>query len=196
MSIYSNVSEQDLEKLRKLANQQRNQGALKLKNRILKQTHYIKLAESLGPITRKLDEGNESIKKIGEVTGKPQAEYNIHQPAIDHTQPHQPIENNEGVIYDTELENTMKIMKNNTGLLKTIEDQEPGWMWNGYPVEFLGGTEAQKNNKKFNITPGIQKVFVDSSYNTNKSMNDMDEKFLEIIWKKLNIITLYQQTDV
>ena len=39
MSIYSNVSEQDLNNLRKLAEQQKSQRAEKIKNRILKQTH-------------------------------------------------------------------------------------------------------------------------------------------------------------
>ena len=36
MSIYYNVSEQDLINLRKLAEQQKEQRALKIKNRILK----------------------------------------------------------------------------------------------------------------------------------------------------------------
>ena len=36
MSIYSKVTEQDLINLRKLAEQQKNQRALKIKNRILK----------------------------------------------------------------------------------------------------------------------------------------------------------------
>ena len=47
MSIFSNVTEQDLNNLRKLAEQQKNQRAEKIKNRILKQTHDIDLAESL-----------------------------------------------------------------------------------------------------------------------------------------------------
>ena len=66
-------------------------------------------------------------------------------------------------------------MKNNAGFCKTIEDKERGWLWNEYPVEILAGTEIQINDKKFIITPGIQKVLVDSSYNTIKSMNDMDK---------------------
>ena len=63
MSIYSNITEQDLDKLHKLAKQQKEQRALKIKNRILKQTHDIKLAEKLSPITKKLDAINESTKK-------------------------------------------------------------------------------------------------------------------------------------
>ena len=59
MSIFSNVTEQDLINLRKLAEQQKNQRARKIKNRILKQTHDIKLAESLSPITDKLDDVKE-----------------------------------------------------------------------------------------------------------------------------------------
>ena len=63
MSIYSTVTEKGLDNLRKLAQQQKEQRALKLKNKILKQTHYKKLAESLSPITTRLDTFNESTKK-------------------------------------------------------------------------------------------------------------------------------------
>ena len=58
MSICSNVTEQDLHNLRKIAEQQKNQRALKFKNRILKETRVIKLAESLSPITKILHELN------------------------------------------------------------------------------------------------------------------------------------------
>ena len=64
MSIYSNVTEQDMNNLRKLAEQQKNQRALKIKNRILKQTHDVKLAESRSPITKKLDDINETTKQL------------------------------------------------------------------------------------------------------------------------------------
>ena len=63
MSIYSNVTEQDLINLRKLAEQQKEQRALKTKNRILKETHDVKLAESLSPITERLDKIKKSTKK-------------------------------------------------------------------------------------------------------------------------------------
>ena len=54
MSIYSNVTEQDLSNLRKLAEQQKEQRAPEIKNRILEQTHDIKLAETLSPVTKKI----------------------------------------------------------------------------------------------------------------------------------------------
>ena len=44
MNIYSNVTQKDLDNLRKLSEQQKEQRAPKNKNRILKQTHDIKLA--------------------------------------------------------------------------------------------------------------------------------------------------------
>ena len=83
----------------------------------MKQTHDIKLAESLSPITKKLDEVNGSTKKIIEVIEKPQPENNIHQPTIEYTQPLQPIENIKGLIYDTDLENTLKNTKKILGFL-------------------------------------------------------------------------------
>ena len=52
MSKYPNVTQEDLINLRKLAEDQKNQRALRIKNRILKQTHDIKLAESFSPITK------------------------------------------------------------------------------------------------------------------------------------------------
>ena len=63
MSICSNVTEQDLIILRKLANQQKNQRAFKIRNRNLEQTLDIKLAESLSIITKKSEEVNKSTKK-------------------------------------------------------------------------------------------------------------------------------------
>ena len=47
MSFYLIVTEQDLNNLRNLAEQQKNQRALKIKKRILKQNHNKKLAEKL-----------------------------------------------------------------------------------------------------------------------------------------------------
>ena len=126
MSIYSNVTEKDDLNLHKLAEQQKEQRALKIKNRILKQTHDVKLAESLSPITEKLDETNKNlsdvIKESTQNLGNVIKENNTPtiQPAIENTPTQQPIENNEGNIYDVELENTLNKMADNTGFLKHI----------------------------------------------------------------------------
>ena len=95
MSFYSNVKEKDLINLHKLAQQQKEERALKTKNRILKQTHDIKSAESLSPITKKSDEVKETSENLGEIIEKPKPE--TPQLAIDNnqddTQPQLPIEN-------------------------------------------------------------------------------------------------------
>ena len=79
MSIYSNVTEQDLINLRKLAEEQKEQRALKIQNRILKQTHDIKLTESLSPITKKSEE---STKKITEVISPSNSENENNQEIV------------------------------------------------------------------------------------------------------------------
>ena len=84
MSKYPSVTQEDLINLQKLAEQQKNQQALKINNRILKQTHDIKLAESLSPITKKLDVINESTKNLGEILKKIHVEDgNTQTPAIE-----------------------------------------------------------------------------------------------------------------
>ena len=113
MSIYSIVFEQDLVNLRKLSEQQKEQQAFEIKNRILKKTHDIKLAESLSPIAKKLDGVKETTQKIGDVIKESQQE--TPQLAIENTPTHQPIENIEVVLYDVDLENTLKNMDNNSG---------------------------------------------------------------------------------
>ena len=50
--------------LRELAEQHQNQPATKIKDRILKQTHDIKLAESLSPTTKKLEEINDNTPQL------------------------------------------------------------------------------------------------------------------------------------
>ena len=113
--------------LRNLAEQQKNHRASKFeKKRILKQTHDTKLAENKIP-----------------------------QLSNEHTTPNQSIEINKGVIYDTELENTFKNMKNKTVFLKQNKDPERGVIWNGYPIKISGGTEVEINDRKNNMTSGI-----------------------------------------
>ena len=126
MSIYSKVTKEDLINLRKLAEQQKTQRVEKIENRILKQTHLIKLAESFSPVTKKLDEVNKSTqqslspitKKLDTINEKiKESQPQTPQPAIAKTHTPLPIENQQiqpGVIYDTSLENTLNNMKNNT----------------------------------------------------------------------------------
>ena len=179
MSIYSNVTEQNLLNLRKLAEQQKNQLAEKIKNRILKQTHVIKLAETLSPITKKLDEVKVTTQKIGDVIKKSQTE--TPQLTIENTPNHQPIENNQdetqpGVLYDVELEDTLKNMKNNIGFFIIEETNDGNLFWNGFPIEKTGSSKLKINKKIYNITPGIQKVLTDTTNIPIKKLNDQDRE--------------------
>ena len=73
----------------------------------------MKLAESLSPITKKLDTINESTQKLGKVV----KEKTTPQLAMENTHTALPIEIEKihpGVIYDTSLDNTLSNMKNKT----------------------------------------------------------------------------------
>ena len=67
MSVYSNKTEQDFNNLHKLAEQQKNQRVLKIEGKISKQTHDVKFAESLSPITKKLDIITNITENLGDV---------------------------------------------------------------------------------------------------------------------------------
>ena len=190
MSIYSNVTEQDLINLRKLSQQQKEQRALKIRNKILKETHDIKLAESLSPITKKLDE---TTKKLGEVIKESQpktpqiAIANTQTPAIENTTTSQllPIENERiqpCVMYETSLENTLNNMENNSGFFN-IEETDDGEIFrNGFSVEKRGGNKLKINGKIHNITPIIQKVLTETSNIPLKKLNDKDNDiFINIL---------------
>ena len=152
MSIYSNVTQEDLDNLRNLAEQQKNQRAEKINNRIIEKTHDKKLADSLSPITTELVE---TRKKLGEVIkqstqnlGNVIEENSTSQLAFENTPAPQPIENNEGVLYDVELENALNKMKDNTGFFKSSHDPQRSWMINIYPIKMIGGTKVGINDNE------------------------------------------------
>ena len=125
MSIYSNVTEQDLINLHKIAEQQKTQRAEKIKNRIIEKTHDKNLAESLSPRTKRLDlvENNKG-EKIGDIIEKSETraikntQTQSETPPIENTQTQSEtpaIENTQtqpGVLYDVSLENTLTNMIN------------------------------------------------------------------------------------
>ena len=163
MSIYSNVTEQDLVNLRKLAQQQKNQRALKIKNRILKQTHDVKLAESLSPITKKLDE-------VGEIVKKSQPSQHIQTilqnsgsqtPAIDNTATSQ------------SLRDTLSFMKKNNNFFKLEQDGDKVF-WKNTPIIPLGGNRISIDDEEYDIKPNIQNYFT-KTYLTTKHMSNEDK---------------------
>ena len=177
MSIYSNVTEKDLDNLRKLATQQKNETALKIKNRILKQTHYIKLAESLSPVTKKLDEVNkstqdslspinqksdtinESTQKVGDIIKESNSENEI--------------------ISSILLQNTFNSLANTTTSLKLNKDEDDKYSILNSVIKPLGGDRILVNDSNiYEFSPKIHKSLSQSNY-TGKSMkNENDKKTL------------------
>ena len=162
MSIYSNVTEEDLINLRKLAEQQKNQRALKIKNRILKQTHDIKLAESLSPITKKLDTINQSTKEIGEVIKETNSKVDI-----------------KALPNSSKFSNAMRQMigslMNSRNSLKITQDESGRANILGVPVQISEGDTMKTNQNFYELTPEIYKALTYTTYtgNTMKDENDI-----------------------
>ena len=74
--------------------------------------------------------------------------------------------------------------KDKTGFFKTHHDPQRGWMLNNYPNKTPGGTEVEISSKKYNITPGLQKVFTDTSYDAATSINDTEKVVFRDILRK------------
>ena len=48
-------------------------------------------------------------------------------------------------------------------------------MLNNLRIKSSGATEVEINNKKYNLSPGIQNVLTNKSYDTAESMNDNEK---------------------
>ena len=162
MSIYSNVTEQDLENLRKLAEQQKNERALKIKNRILKQTHDVKLAESLSPITKKLDTINESTQKISHVIKEYNSKVDI-----------------KALPNSSKFSNSMRQMigslMNSRNSLKINQDETGRTNILGVPIQISEGDTIKIGENVYELSPEIYKALTYTTYtgNTMKDENDI-----------------------
>ena len=84
-------------------------------------------------------------------------------------------------------------MTYSTAFFKTCSDRERGWMWNSYLFKLIAGTEIDIDDKKVNITPGIQKVLTDTSNIPLKKLNDQDRKIFINIFLKTSILRTIKQ---
>ena len=162
MSIYSNVTEEDLINLRKLSKQQKQERALKIKNRILKQTHDIKLAENLSPITKKLDTIYDSTKEISEVFKKTNSKVDI-----------------KALPNSSKFSNSMRQMigslMNSRHSLKITQDESGRANILGIPIQISEGDTIKLNENVYDLTPEIYKALTYTTYtgNTMKDENDI-----------------------
>ena len=161
MSIYSNVTEKDLENLRKLSHQQKEQRAIKIKNRILKQTHDVKLAESLSPITKKLDAINESTKEISDVIKKTNSNVGI-----------------KALPNSSKFSNAMRQMlgslMNSRNSLKITQDESGRANILGIPIQISEGDTIKINENVYELTPEIYKALTRTTYTGNTMKDEKD----------------------
>ena len=118
MSIYPKLSEQDLINLCKLAELQKNQRAIKIRNKILKRTHHKKLAQSLAAKTKKLKEVDKSTENLGEVFKKPDSEDgNTQSPTL------------RNAIGTPSLPNTLTLRKRSKSFFIPVETNSVNVLW-------------------------------------------------------------------
>ena len=183
MSICSNLTEQDLIDLRKLPEQQENQRALKIKNRILKQTHGIKTAESLSPITKKLDRVNKSTEKLGTVIKKSNSENGNNQEIVpveiesdnsegDNINPNIRALPNSSLFSDLMTRTLRRLMSSANSLRMKASSIGPTIL--GVPIHTLGCDRIQLNENIYDLTPEIYKTLYDTGY-TGKNMKSEND---------------------
>ena len=77
-------------------------------------------------------------------------------------------------------------MKDNTGFFKTQRNPLSGWILNNFSIATPGGTEVEISGNKYDIIPGLQKVFDDTKIETAKSMSDTEKVVFRDILSKTN----------
>ena len=77
-------------------------------------------------------------------------------------------------------------MKDNIGFFNIEERDNGDIIWNGFPVEKVGGNNFKINEKIPDITPGIQNVLTDTSNIPLKNLNDKDREIFSNILESLN----------
>ena len=176
MSNYSNVTEQYVINLRKLAEQQKEQRALKIKNRILKQTHDDKLAESLSPITKEL---KKSTKKISEVIKGSNSE----NEKIQETVPVEIESEDENIqtnlrappnryMFSDQMTKTLGRLMSSANSLKIKSSS--GATILGVPIITLGGYKLRISGYDYELTPEIYKGLSYTGYDGKAMKNEND----------------------
>ena len=188
MSIYSNVTEKDLENLRQLAEQQKEQRAEKIKNRILKQTHDIKLAESLSPITKEL---KKSTKKISEVIKESNSENENNQEivSIETESEDENIQTNlralpNSSMFSDQMKKTLGRLMSSANSLK-IDTTPSGATILGVPIVTLGGDKLRIQGNDYDLTPEIYKALSFTGYDGKAMKNENDILMLNNIIRDL-----------
>ena len=173
MSIYSIVTEQDLNNLRKLAEQQKEQRALKIKKRISKETHDVKLPESLSPIIKKLDQIFEFTKKLGDDIKESNSEDN-NKRAL-------PNSSN----FSKSMREMLGSLMNSKNSLKITQDKFGQANILGVPFQISGSDTIQINENIYDLTPEIYKASSYTGYIGKTMKNENDILMMKILIRDL-----------
>ena len=170
MSIYSNVTEQDLINLRKLAEQQKKQRALKLKTKILEETHDDKLAKSLSPITERLDNvikesNSENANNQEIVPVEIESEDENFQTNL------RALPNNS--IFSDQMTKTLGRLMSSANSLK-IKSTPPGARILGVPINTLCEDRIQIKDNIYDLTPEIYQALSYTGYDGKTMKNEND----------------------
>ena len=172
MSFFSIESEQDLTNLRKLAEQQKNQRALQNKNKIIKQTHDIKLAESLSPITKKLKTIKESTKNLGKEIEESNSKFDI-----------------KALPKSSKFNNSMRQMlgslMNSRNSLKITQDESGRANILGVPIQISEADTIKINENIYERTPAVYKALTSPLYTGKTMKNENDILMMDNIIKDL-----------
>ena len=169
MSIYPNVTEEDLASLEKLANQQKNEKARTIKNRVFKQTYDKKLAETFEPVTKKIDQVVEATKELESP--------NVVNSLVIKTPP--------GITVSEELAVTLGAMKGNRNVFRIAKNEQGQRTINGVDFKIVGENSLKIGNNTYELTPEIQKALTQTEYDFNK-MSDKDIFIFSRILDEIN----------
>ena len=177
MSIYPNVTRGGLFNLSKLAEQQKNQRAIKIKTIKLKQNHDKKLAENLSPLAKKLEDDNELNKKLGDIIKESNSNNETPQLAI------------ENITGTQSLRDTLAFMKESNFFFKIVEKPNGEFFWNNIFIEPLGEARIGIKGEECGINPNIQSYFTNTN-DTTKPMDDEDKSTVFNILEKIGFYSM------
>ena len=126
----------------------------------------------------------ETTRNLREINKESQPDNSPHL-ANENTPNHQPIKNNEGVMYDVQLENTLNNMKKSIGFFNIEERDNGDFFWKGFPNEKIGGNKHKINENFYDLTPDFHEVITDTYNIPMKKLNIKERKIFNIILESL-----------
>ena len=157
----------------------------------MKQTHDVKLAESLSPITKKLEEVNISTKELGEIVKESNSE-NVNNQEIVLVEIQSEDENIQtnlralpnSSMFSDQMKKTLGRLMFSANSLK-INFTPSGATIIGVPFNTLGGDRIQIKDNDYDLTPEIYKALSYTGYDGKTMKNENDILMLNNIIRDL-----------